>query len=89
MKISAIAAAFLIAASMFVGGQAMAGASGKVTGIEREGRVIHIGKSKVSISGSRTKVTIKGKEADRGEIKKGMMCTADVDSGRAKMVSCK
>jgi hypothetical protein len=89
MKISTIAAALLISASMLVGGQAMAGAAGKVTKIEREGRTVHIGTSAVKISGSRTKVTIKGKEADRGEIKVGMSCTADVDSGRAKMVACK
>ncbi len=65
---------------------------GNVTKTEREGRVVTIGGTKVKISGSRTTVTIGGKEADREEIKVGMSCTANVADrkGRfeAKTVAC-
>ena len=65
---------------------------GKVSKSEREGRVVTIGGTKVKISGSRTKVTIGGKEADREEIKKGMSCTAVVAKRKgkdeAKSVAC-
>ncbi len=65
---------------------------GKVTKTEREGRVVTIGSTKVKISGSRTTVTIGGKEADREEIKVGMSCTAMVaprkGKDEAKTVKC-
>lgn len=65
---------------------------GKVTKTEREGRVVTIGSTKVKISGSRTEVTIGGKEADREEIKVGMSCTAVVaprkGKDEAKTVKC-
>ena len=65
---------------------------GKVTKTEREGRVVTIGGTKVKISGSRTEVTIGGKEADREEIKVGMSCTAMVaprkGKDEAKTVKC-
>lgn len=65
---------------------------GKVTKTEREGRVVTIGSTKVNISGSRTTVTIGGKEADREEIKVGMSCTAVVaprkGKDEAKTVKC-
>ncbi len=65
---------------------------GKVTKTEREGRVVTIGSTKVKISGSRTEVTIGGKEADREEIKVGMSCTAMVaprkGKDEAKTVKC-
>ena len=65
---------------------------GKVTKTEREGRVVTIGGTKVKISGSRTEVTIGGKEADREEIKVGMSCTAMVAKRKgkdeAKTVKC-
>ena len=65
---------------------------GKVTKTEREGRVVTLGSTKVKISGSRTEVTIGGKEADREEIKVGMSCTAMVaprkGKDEAKTVKC-
>ena len=65
---------------------------GKVTKTEREGRVVTLGSTKVKISGSRTEVTIGGKEADREEIKVGMSCTAVVaprkGKDEAKTVKC-
>ncbi len=65
---------------------------GKVTKTEREGRVVTIGGTKVNISGSRTKVMIGGKEADRDQIKVGMSCAANVakrgDKDEAKTVMC-
>ncbi len=65
---------------------------GKVTKTEREGRVVTIGSTKVKISGSRTEVTIGGKEADREEIKVGMDCKAMVaprkGKDEAKTVKC-
>ena len=65
---------------------------GKVTKTEREGRIVTIGSTKVKISGSRTEVTIGGKEVDREEIKVGMSCTAMVaprkGKDEAKTVKC-
>ncbi len=65
---------------------------GKVTKTEREGRIVTIGSTKVKISGSRTTVTIGGKEVDREEIKVGMSCTAMVaprkGKDEAKTVKC-
>ena len=65
---------------------------GKVTKTEREGRILTLGSTKFKISGSRTEVTIGGKEADREEIKVGMSCTADVAKRKgkdeAKWVKC-
>ena len=65
---------------------------GKVTKTEREGRIVTIGSTKVKISGSRTTVTIGGKETDREEIKVGMSCTAMVaprkGKDEAKTVKC-
>ena len=65
---------------------------GKVTKTEREGRILTLGSTKFKISGSRTEVTIGGKEADREEIKEGMSCTADVAKRKgkdeAKWVKC-
>ena len=65
---------------------------GKVTKIERGGRTIHMGDKSAKISGSRTKVTLGGKDGDRGDIKVGMECTADLkgESGsEAKTIDCK
>ena len=64
---------------------------GAVTKVVKGGRTIHIGDDKAKISGSRTKVTIAGKPGDRGAIKVGMTCTADLkgESGsEAKTISC-
>lgn len=89
MKISGALFSAAFALSMIVAGSAFAGASGKVDGVEGEGRKVTIAGKTVDISNSKTKVTIKGKAAKRGDIKAGMTCTADVDSGAAAMVACK
>jgi hypothetical protein len=89
MKITGILFSAAFALSMIVAGSAFAGASGKVDGVEGEGRKVTIAGKTVELSGSRTKVTIGGKPGKRGAIKAGMTCTADVDSGAAKMVACK
>ncbi|HEX9809095.1 MAG TPA: hypothetical protein VGC25_05775, partial [Alphaproteobacteria bacterium] len=89
MKISGVVYALAFALSMIMSSSALAGASGKVDKVEGEGRTVTIAGKDIKISGSRTKVMVGGKEADRGAIKAGMTCTADVDSGEAKMVDCK
>jgi hypothetical protein len=89
MKISRVLATAAFAAALLVSGNAFAGASGKVDGVEGEGRKVTIAGKTVEVSGSRTKVTIGGQAAKRDQIKAGMDCTADVDSGPAKMVACK
>ncbi len=64
---------------------------GAVTKVVKGGRTIHFGDDTAKVSGSRTKVTIGGAEADRGAIKVGMTCTADLKGGsgtEAKTVSC-
>lgn len=88
MKISAIFVSALFAASMMVGSSAAFAKSGKVESVENGGRVIVIAGTKYKISGSRTKVTIGGKEGDRGSIKVGMTCDAK-GKGTAKTVDCK
>lgn len=65
---------------------------GKVTKSERGGRMIHMGDKSAKISGSRTKVTIGGKEDDRANIKVGMECSADLkgaSGSEAKTIDCK
>ncbi|MEE8279774.1 MAG: hypothetical protein V3R55_03615 [Alphaproteobacteria bacterium] len=65
---------------------------GKVTKSERDGRTIHMGDKSAKISGSRTKVTIGGKEGDRADIKVGMECSADLkgaSGSEAKTIDCK
>lgn len=65
---------------------------GKVTAVEREGRIVKFGSKSAKISGSRTEVQINGKSGDRSDIKVGMSCTADLkgESGsEAKQISCK
>lgn len=69
-------------------------AKGKVSKVEREGRVVTLsGGEKFRISGSRTEVMIGGKEGDRADIKTGMDCSADIGEvkGRmeAKWIKCK
>ena len=89
MKIISTLSTAAFALSMIVAGNAFAGASGKVDGVEGEGRKVTIAGKTVEISNSGTKVTIGGKSAKRDAITAGMTCTADVDSGRAAMVDCK
>ncbi len=51
---------------------------GMVSKTVSDGRLIHMGDNSAKISGSRTKVTIGGKEGDRADITVGMECTADL-----------
>jgi hypothetical protein len=65
---------------------------GKVTAVEKEGRVVKFGDKSANISGSRTEVQINGKPGDRADIKAGMTCTADLkgqSGSEAKLISCK
>jgi tripartite-type tricarboxylate transporter receptor subunit TctC len=65
--------------------------SGDVTKIEKGGRVIHLGDMSAKISGSRTELMIGGKSDDRGNVKVGMKCEAELtgESGsEAKTFSC-
>lgn len=67
---------------------------GKVTSVKREGRVVMVGGKKISISGSRTNVCIKGAcDEDRAKIKVGMSCKVDAGMRKgkleAKKISCK
>ena len=65
---------------------------GKVTAVEKEGRVVKLGGNSAKISGSRTKVQINGKAGDRADIKVGMTCMADLQGAsgsEAKSISCK
>jgi NAD-dependent DNA ligase len=69
--------------------------TGKVTQIKRKGRKIVIDyqgkKADASVSGSRTKVMIDGKEAKRGKVMVGMTCTLVYygPGTRANEVICK
>ncbi|MFM2129399.1 MAG: hypothetical protein RL477_945 [Pseudomonadota bacterium] len=89
MKISAVLASAAFGVSMIVAGSAFAGASGKVDAVEKDGRSVTIAGKKIGLGNSGTKITIAGKPAKRGDIKAGMDCMADVDKGRAKVVTCK
>ena len=69
-------------------------AEGAVTKTENEGREITIdaGGTEIMsrISGSRTKVTIGGAEAERSAVQVGMTCTTDVENSgdEAKTFDC-
>ena len=65
--------------------------SGTVTEIKKGGRVIHLGDKSAKISGSRTAVMIGGKTDERGNIKMGMNCKAELtgkDGSEAKTFAC-
>ena len=65
--------------------------SGAITEIKKGGRVIYLGDKSAKISGSRTKLMIGGKPDDRGNVKVGMNCEAELkgESGsEAKTFSC-
>jgi len=72
----------------------MAKHKGKVSQIKREGRTIFImykGKEvSAKVSGSRTKITVKGKKAKRKKVKVGMTCqfTYPRAGAEAKNVDC-
>ena len=65
---------------------------GTVTKTQDEGRKVWVGSTKIKISGSRSKVTIGGKEGYREDITKGMSCSADIAERKgvmeAKWIKC-
>ncbi len=87
MKISGIVVSVLFATSMIIGSSPAFAKKGKIESVENGGRVIVIGGTKYKISGSKTKIMIKGAEGSRGDLKAGMMCDAK-GKGTAKTVSC-
>jgi hypothetical protein len=70
------------------GGVDVIAKEGKVDAVENGGRTVVIGGTKYKVSGSRTKIMVKGKSAKRGDIKAGMMCDAK-GKGEATSISCK
>jgi hypothetical protein len=89
MKISTAIISSVFALSLVAAGGVDALAKeGKVDAVENGGRTIVIGGTKYKVSGSRTKVMVKGKSAKRGDIKAGMMCDAK-GKGEATSISCK
>jgi hypothetical protein len=72
---------------------AFAQTKGTITAVEEEGRGITVkaddGKeAKVTVSGSRTTITIKGAAGDRTALKTGLVCTVTPDSGEAATIAC-
>jgi hypothetical protein len=89
MKISTAIISSVFALSLVAAGGVDALAKeGKVDAVENGGRTIVIGGTKYKVSGSRTKIMVKGKSAKRGDIKAGMMCDAK-GKGEATSISCK
>jgi hypothetical protein len=89
MKISTAIISSVFALSLVAaGGVDVLAKEGKVDAVENGGRTIVIGGTKYKVSGSRTKVMVKGKSAKRGDIKAGMMCDAK-GKGEATSISCK
>jgi len=89
MKISTAIISSVFALALATTGSVQAFAkSGKVDSVENGGRSVVIGGTKYKVSGSRTKIKIKGKDASRGDIKAGMMCEAK-GKGEAKSITCK
>lgn len=86
MKITSALLTSVFAVTLVVSAHA---ASGKVEAVNNEGRQIVVGGQEYAISNSRTKVTIKGKEAKRDQIKAGMTCDVQGEGGQASAVSCK
>ena len=84
LLIAAIGTAFALGTA-----SVMAQASGKLEAVGSEGRDITIGGKKLSVSGSRTKITIAGKEATRGQLKAGMACKVEAKDDAASKIDCK
>ncbi len=69
--------------------------SATIASVEDGGREIHFKVKnevhQVSVSGSRTSVSVGGKESSRGAIKEGMMCDVSYqgDGSEAKKIACK
>jgi hypothetical protein len=89
MKISTAIISSVFALSLVAaGGVDVLAKEGKVDAVENGGRTIVIGGTKYKVSGSRTKIMVKGKSAKRGDIKAGMMCDAK-GKGEATSIACK
>lgn len=88
MKMSGIVVSLVFAAAMALGASTASAASGKIEAVENGGRLVTIGGTQYKVSGSRTKITVKGKEASRDDLKVGMQCEAK-GKGEAKSIACK
>jgi hypothetical protein len=90
-----IGGAAAVAVALSLSAIAQSGAQGTVTQVEDGGRKVVLkttdGKTTtVSVSGSRTKVTIAGKPGNRDNIKAGMTCTAaGAEGSDATSLDCK
>lgn len=90
MKVTNVLATAVFASILSLAGTGFAAeVSGKVTEVKNEGRSVMIGDKEVKISGSRTKVKVKGEDAGRDAIKAGMSCEANVEGDQAQTISCK
>ena len=86
LLIWAIGTAFALSAGSVT---AQAPAPGKLDAVGKEGRDVTIGDKKLRVSGSRTKITIAGKEADRERLKAGMECKVEAKGDEATKIDCK
>jgi hypothetical protein len=90
-----IGGAALIGIALSVSAFAQSGAQGTVTEVQEGGRKVVLkttdGKTTtVSVSGSRTKVSIAGQPGNRDAIKAGMTCTAvGAEGADATSLDCK
>ena len=90
-----IGAAAAVAVALSLSAIAQSGAQGTVTEVQEGGRKVVLkttdGKTTtVSISGSRTKITIGGQPGNRDNIKAGMACTAvGAEASDATSLDCK
>lgn len=88
-KYAIVAAAAAVALSLGVwSAPASAQASGNIT-VQNEGRQVVVGGQTYNVSASRTKITIGGKDAQRGDLKDGLNCTVTAEGDAASAISCK
>lgn len=67
---------------------ATAAVEGKISAVDGGGRSVTVDGKKFKVSGSRTKIMVAGKEAEREQLKKGMQCKVEGDD-EASMIDCK
>lgn len=85
-----IAAAALPLCAVAQGDGKKGAAEGKISDVHPEGRSFIHGGKKYTVSGSRTEVSIAGKQADRSQLKSGMVCKVEKGKGEeASKVECK
>lgn len=73
-----------------VGADPKKGEENKISDVHPEGRSLMFGGKKYSVSGSRTEIMIKGKQADRSQLKSGMICKVEPGKGdEAGKIDCK